>query len=211
MLKENEIYLGDCLDLMKELPDKSIDCVITDPPYGIARFGNRVELSNRTDSTAHINKWDIKPTQECFNEIFRISKTAIIWGMNNFTLPQTEYFIVWDKMQTVDNFASAELAWTNIKQPAKVYRYSIHQEMKNRQAMGGKLHPTQKPISLMKWILQNYTNENDLILDPFLGSGTTAIACADLKRRYIGIEKEPKYYEIAKKRIADFNMQVKLF
>ena len=119
-----------------------------------------IELSCQIDfvKKQKINKWDIKPTQEYFDELFRVSKNQIIWGANNFTLPNTEYFIIWDKQQTVDNFASAEYAWTNCKMPAKVFRYSIHKVMSDGKAEGGKIHPTQKPIALSQ--MQNPQNSS---------------------------------------------------
>ena len=116
----------DNMDLMARYEDNYFDLAIVDPPYGIARFGNRVELSNRLCKSAKLNEWDIKPSPEYFKELFRVSKNQIVWGANNFTLPESEYFLIWDKHQTVDNFASAEYAWTNCKKPAKVFRYSIH-------------------------------------------------------------------------------------
>ena len=127
-----EFIKGDCVKHMKDMPDNYAELAIVDPPYGIARFGNRVELNNSLCNTAKLNKWDIKPNKEYFDELFRVSKFQIIWGGNNFTLPNTEYFIIWDKQQTVDNFASAEYAWTNIKKPAQIFHYSIHKCMSDR-------------------------------------------------------------------------------
>ena len=210
----NQIINADCLDILKELPDKCIDLVLTDPPYGIGRFGNRVEISNRIDCTAKINKWDKKPNQELFNEIFRVSKNQIIFGANNFTLPESEYFLVWNKMQTVDNFASAELAYTNMKIPAKVFNYSIHQVMQDRKKQGGKSHPTEKPVKLMEWCIllaDKFIDKNGIILDCFSGSGTTAIACHNLKRRFICIEKDKDYYKASVERLKDAQSQLKLF
>ena len=214
MLEVNKIYNADCLDILKELPDKCIDLVLTDPPYGIGRFGNRVEISNRIDCTAKINKWDKKPNQELFNEIFRVSKNQIIFGANNFTLPESEYFLVWNKMQTVDNFASAELAYTNMKIPAKVFNYSIHQVMQDRKKQGGKSHPTEKPVKLMEWCIllaDKFIDKNGIILDCFSGSGTTAIACHNLKRRFICIEKDYDYWKASVERLKDAQSQLKLF
>ena len=201
----------DCMVGMKQFPDKYFDLAIVDPPYGIARFGNRVELSNRICKEAKINKWDIKPTQEYFDELFRVSKNQIIWGANNFTLPNTEYFIIWDKEQTVDNFASAEYAWTNCKMPAKVFRYSIHKVMQERKQDGGKIHPTQKPIALYKWLLKNYAKKGDKILDTHVGSASSLIACYQMNFDYIGFEIDKDYYEKALKRMADEMAQISLF
>jgi site-specific DNA-methyltransferase (adenine-specific) len=211
MLELNKLYNMDCMEGMKQFPDKYFGLAIVDPPYGIARFGNRVELSNRICKEAKINKWDIKPTQEYFDELFRVSKNQIIWGANNFTLPNTEYFIIWDKEQTVDNFASAEYAWTNCKIPAKVFRYSIHKVMQERKQDGGKIHPTQKPIALYKWLLKNYAKKGDIILDTHVGSASSLIACYQMNFDYIGFEIDKEYFEKAQKRMADEMAQISLF
>jgi site-specific DNA-methyltransferase (adenine-specific) len=211
-LSDKITYLnGDCMDYMKTMPDNYADLCIVDPPYGIARFGNRVEVSNRICKEAKINRWDIKPPKEYFTELFRISKYQIIWGANNFTLPETEYFIVWDKQQTVDNFASAEYAWTNCKMPAKVFRYAIHKEMIERKEHGGKIHPTQKPVKLYKWLLHNYAKQGDLILDTHVGSASSLIACYDMGFDAVGFELDKDYYEASKKRLNDFMAQGRLF
>jgi site-specific DNA-methyltransferase (adenine-specific) len=196
---------------MKQFPDKYFELAIVDPPYGIARFGNRVELSNRIYKETKINKWDIKPTQEYFDELFRVSQKQIIWGANNFTLPETEYFIVWDKWQTVDNFASAEYAWTNIKMPAKVFRYAIHKEMAERKGEGGKIHPTQKPVKLYEWLLANYAKPGDKILDTHVGSASSLIACYNMGFEYIGFEIDKDYYEAAQERMRIHMQQQTIF
>lgn len=141
------------MQLMARYPDGYFDLAIVDPPYGISRFGSRVELKKDLKE-GKIRNWDVAPDEDYFNELFRISKFQIIWGANNFSLPPTEYFIVWDKNQSVDNFASAEYAWTNIKMPAKIFHYSIHKTISDRKSEGGKIHPTQKPIPLYKWLLK---------------------------------------------------------
>lgn len=211
---ENKILNMDCIDFLKNCPDNYFNLVLTDPPYGIGRFGNRVEISNRIDCTAKINKWDKKPNQELFNEIFRVSKNQIIFGANNFTLPESEYFLVWNKMQTVDNFASAELAYTNMKIPAKVFNYSIHQVMQDRKKQGGKSHPTEKPVKLMEWCIllaDKFIDKNGIILDCFSGSGTTAIACHNLKRRFICVEKDYDYWKASCERLENAQAQLRLF
>lgn len=207
--KLNNFYNEDCLEAMKEIPDNYFDLAIVDPPYGI--FGNKAKSSNRIDKNGKINKWDIKPTQEYFDELFRVSKNQIIWGANNFTLPNTEYFIIWDKQQTVDNFASVEYAWTNCKVPAKVFRYSIHKVMSDRKAEGGKIHPTQKPVALYHWLLNNYAKQGDKILDTYVGSASSLIACHDLGFDYMGFELDKDYYEQATKRLEQHKSQMNLF
>jgi len=201
----------DNMELMARYPDKYFDLAIVDPPYGIARFGNRVELSNRLCKSAKLNEWDIKPSEEYFNELFRISKFQIIWGANNFILPTTEYFLIWNKKQTVENFASAEYAWTNIKKPAQIFDYSIHKTMADRKEEGGKIHPTQKPVALYKWILDKYAKENDKILDTHLGSGSIAIACHDYGFELTACELDKEYYDKSIQRIKDHVAQQRLF
>ena len=206
-----KLYNQDCLPAMKEMPDNAFDLAIVDPPYGIARFGNRVELSNRLCKTAKLNEWDVKPSKEYFDGLFRVSKKQIIWGANNFTLPASEYFIVWDKQQTVDNFASAEYAWTNYRMPAKVFHYSIHKEMAYRKEHGGKIHPTQKPVALYKYLLTNYAKPGQSILDTHLGSGSIAIACHDYGYDLTAYEIDKEYFEAATERIERHKAQGQLF
>jgi site-specific DNA-methyltransferase (adenine-specific) len=201
----------DCMELMARYPDNHFELAIVDPPYGIARFGNRVELSNRISNNAKLNTWDIKPPLEYFIELFRISKFQIIWGANNFNLPTTEYFIIWDKEQSVDNFASAEYAWTNIKKPAKIYKYSIHKVIAQRKSDGGKIHPTQKPVKLYEWLLMNYAKEGDKILDTHLGSGSSRIAAYNLGFDFTACELDTEYFEAQEKRFQQHIAQQRLF
>jgi len=195
------LYLGDCLEILPTL--EGVDAVVTDPPYGIKRFERGSLRFDKKSEYPNGIGWDKKPSSALFDAVLKIGAEHIIWGANNFTLPESEYFLVWDKHQTVPNFASAELAYTDIKIPAKVFRYSIH---KHNQIE--KNHPTQKPVPLMEWCV-NFTAGT--VLDPFMGSGTTGVACANLGRKFIGIEIEPKYFEIACKRISDAYKQPRLF
>ena len=206
-----QITNEDNMELMARYEDSHFDLAIVDPPYGIARFGNRVELSNRLCKSAKLNEWDVKPSPEYFKELFRISKNLIIWGANNFTLPESEYFLIWDKHQTVDNFASAEYAWTNCKKPSKVFRYSIHKTMADRKAEGGKIHPTQKPVKLYEWLLMNYAKEGDKILDTHLGSGSIALACHNLGYDLTACELDKEYYDAAMKRLKEHQQQLTMF
>jgi site-specific DNA-methyltransferase (adenine-specific) len=203
----------DNMELMARYPDKHFELAIVDPPYGIARFGNRVELSNRLCKSAKLNEWDIKPNQEYFDELFRVSKNQIVWGANNFIMPPSEYFCVWNKKQTVDNFATAEYAWVSmgLKKPAQIFDYSIHKTMADRKEEGGKIHPTQKPVALYKWILDKYAKQGDKILDTHLGSGSIAIACHDYGFDLTACELDTDYYNSAMKRIKQHTNQQKLF
>ena len=213
MKAKSEVYNMDCIEGMKKYPDNYFELAIVDPPYGIARFGNRVELSNRLCKDAKLNKWDVKPNQDYFDELFRISNNQIIWGANNFVLPPTEYFCIWDKKQTVDNFASAEYAWVSmgLKKPAKIFEYSIHKTMADRKENGGKIHPTQKPVKLYKWLLTNYAKEGDKILDTHLGSGSSRIAAYDLGFEFTGFELDEDYFKASDKRFKQHTDQLTLF
>lgn len=211
MLKENEIYLGDCLDIMRNIPDKSIDLVLTDPPYG--NKNDAINIKNCSSHKAnrelykHV-KWNNKIEQIYFDELFRISKNQIIFGANHYNIDGN--YIIWDKGQTL--FGKEEKAFCSFIKNDKIYKYlwngMIQEDMKNKQI---RKHPTEKPIQLLVKILQDFSSENDLIFDGFAGSGTTALACIELNRRFICVEKDEDYYNIAKKRIEDAKSQLRLF
>lgn len=201
----NKIIHADCMDILKQLPDKCVDLVLTDPPYGIGnkfRGGTNSKLNKFNNI---VNKgWDNVPSNEYFNEILRVSKNQIIWGGNYFNLAPTRCFLIWDKMISFDfSLAMAEYAWTSFDKLAKIYK--MPSEKKFRE------HPTQKPLKLFEMILRDYSNENDLILDCFSGSGTTAVACHNLKRRFICIEKDEDYYKASVERLENAQAQQKLF
>ena len=197
------LYLGDCMDILPTL-DK-VDAVITDPPYGIKRFEKGSLRFDKTGEYKNGIAWDKAPEKAFFDLLLSKGENSIIWGANNFELPTSEYFLVWDKQQTVSNFASAELAYTNIKIPAKVFRFSIHQHNQIE-----KDHPTQKPVDLMVWCI-DFVPKAESILDPFMGSGTTGVAAIQMGRKFIGIEREPKYFDIACQRIEQAAAQPRLF
>ncbi len=197
------------MELMARYPDNYFELAIVDPPYGLERLqkgslrlgGIKGNYKNKID-------WDKKPDNKYFKELFRISKNQIIFGANNFTLPPTEYFLIWDKAQSVDNFATAEYAWVSmgLKKPAKIYRYSIH---KHNQI--DKIHPTQKPISLYEWILMNYAKNGDKILDTHLGSGGSRIAAYNLGFDFTACELDTEYFDAQEKRFKQHIAQQRLF
>jgi len=193
-----QLYLGDCLDIMRTIPDKSVDAVITDPPYGIGIASNPFRQKfNKKD-------WDSKPaSSEMISEIQRVSRYQIIWGGNYFELQPSKGFIVWDKCQPV-SFSSSmcEQAWTNHNKPAKLFRMDVKSYHKE--------HPTQKPVDLIKFCIAYLPDEVMTILDPFMGSGTTGVACVQTGRNFIGIEIDPTYYAIAERRIAEAQQQPRL-
>jgi site-specific DNA-methyltransferase (adenine-specific) len=197
------------MDMMREFPDKHFDLAIVDPPYGIkelSKRNNRNERSKYRRSMERMiqgsNEWNCKtPDDAYFSELFRISKEQIVWGANNFQLPPSEYFCVWDKQQTVPNFASAEYAWVSMnawRKPAKVFRYQIHGAASDD---GQKIHPTQKPVKLYDWLLRNYAKPDDKILDTHLGSGSIAIACHYAGHHLTACELDADYYAAACERI----------
>ena len=206
-MSEVTLYLGDCLDVMKGMPDKSVDAVITDPPYGIARVwkgGSSHGWGVARLATPKRNGWDDKPpSKETFDEIFRISKNQVIWGGNYFSLPISRCWLVWNKPERGFSLSEAELAWTSRDAPIRVFDY--------RRSDPGREHPTQKPLSLMTWCVLNFTESGDTVLDPFMGSGTTGVACVQTGRNFIGIEIDPTYYAIAERRIREAQQQPTLW
>lgn len=207
-MSDVRLMLGDCLDTMKGMADKSVDLVLTDPPYGIAKVWKGGFSSKHGWGKAGIqkdvrNEWDAEiPKQEVFDAMLSIGKTVVIWGGNYFPLPISRGWLVWVKPERNFTMSEAELAWTNVDMPMRVKEY--------RRSDPGRLHPTQKPLGLMKWVIQNNTSEGDTVLDPFMGSGTTGVACVELGRNFIGCEVNPDYFAIAEKRIEQARAQMVL-
>lgn len=208
-----KIILGDCLEVMRQFPDKYFDLVLTDPPYGINAFkdGKMGGVSPQHDMkwSKPVNtvypkvEWDNRiPSKEIFAEIFRISKNQIVFGGNYFVeyLYNSPCWIIWDKTgeMTPNNFADCEIAWTSFKTPVKKVLHKSKGFV--RDEIEPRIHPTQKPQNVMKWCLENYSKEGDKILDPFAGSCTTLIAAKQLGRECICIEKEEQYVNICKER-----------
>ena len=195
------------------MPDKCIDLVLTDPPYGIrvinANYQNKT--TKRGQSKAHkrnyeLSSWDDTiPSKEIFEQIIRVSKNQIIFGGNYFVeyLKNSSCWLVWDKDNGENFFADCELAWTSFNTAVRKFKFKWNGMLQEYMGRGKeeRFHPTQKPIELMSWILQNYSEEGMTILDPFLGSGTTALACKKLKRNYIGVEISDYYCKVADERL----------
>ena len=208
-----KIYIENCdnMELMARYPDDYFDLAIVDPPYGLERFkasdgGNSKKIKSFGDKDKNWN--NVRPSKEYWEQLFRVSKNQIVWGANNFQMPPSEYFLVWNKKQTVDNFASAEYAWVSmgLKTPAKIFDYGIHKHNHT-----DKIHPTQKPIDLYKFILDKYAKQGDKILDTHLGSGSIAIACHDYGFELTCCELDVDYYNKAVERIKNHVSQLKLF
>lgn len=200
MLELNKIYNMDCMEAMKQIPDKYFDLCIVDPPYGIGISDNPVRQMHKKKS------WDKSiPDKLYFKELFRVSQNQIIWGGNYFNLPPTQNYIIWNKVQPMDfSLAMCELAWCSIQRPIKMFTYSVLAE-KN------KIHPTQKPVALYTWLLQNYAKKGDKILDTHLGSGSSIIACNRLGFEYMAFELDKEYYDKAIERIEKEKSQVSMF
>lgn len=194
------LYLGDCMDILPTLP--KVDAVITDPPYGIGiTKSNRLAISRGMGGMA----WDDEtPPPELINGVVAQSTKSILWGGNYFDLPPAKCVLVWDKQNDGRDFADIEMAWTNLDAVARIFR------MRPMNMDGGKVHPTQKPIALMKWCIEQ-TGRPQVILDPFMGSGTTGVAAVQMGRKFIGVEREPKYFDIACKRIEDAQRMQDMF
>ena len=188
---------ADCRDVLPTLG--KVDAVLTDPPYGIG-----INKSNRLSvSRGHGGEtWDDKPAD--ISWLLPMDVPAIVWGGNYFPLPPTRAPLVWDKDNAGRDFADLELAWTNLDMVARRI------VMRPMNMDGGKEHPTQKPIRVMEWCL-GFVPSAAVTLDPFMGSGTTGVACANLGRKFIGIEIEPKYFDIACRRIEQAYKQPRLF
>jgi site-specific DNA-methyltransferase (adenine-specific) len=199
------LFNGDCLDVMRNLKDKEINLVLTDPPYGLSydkaaakRSGKQYGKAAAQATKFHSTNWDILPDQKIFNELLRISKNQIIFGAEHLCLmlPKSRGWIVWDKNTGKNNFSDCELAWTSFDKPMRKFFYTwsgmIQQNMADKEV---RIHPTQKPTGLMNWCILNNSKENDLIFDGFLGSGTTAISSIRTKRRLIGCELDNEYFD----------------
>ena len=205
------LYLASCeevLPLLLALPHEPSQagmvgstegfCLVTDPPYGIGIAANPVRQKHEKLD------WDAAPpSDELIAQCIAMTSKAIIWGGNYFHLPPCQRVLVWDKLQPADfSLAMLEMAWTNLGGPAKMFRKSVTSYEKQ--------HPTQKPVELMKWCV-GFLPDSQTILDPFMGSGTTGVAAVQMGRHFIGIEREPKYFDIAARRIEDAQRQGDLF
>ena len=203
------LYLGDCREILPTLP--KVDSVITDPPYGIGEASGK----NATRGNLAVAKdfgndsWDDAPiSDELILAVREAGKWACIFGGNYYSLPPARCWLVWDKENGSNDFADCELAWTNFPKAVRRIRYMWNGMIRANGEMRGD-HPTQKPVGVMAWAI-NHAPAAQSVLDPFMGSGTTGVACANLGREFIGIEREPKYFDIACRRIGDAQRQQRL-
>lgn len=214
-----QLYLGDCMDILPTLG--KVDAVVTDPPYGIgadaaqkAAADSRINapLGSKTGrgwKDYGVTNWDSdRPSKQLFDLCIEKSNNQIIWGGNYFTdyLPPSMQWLIWDKGQRDFSLADFEMAWSSQKRAARIFDYA-----RGKALQDGREHPTQKPIELMRWCIEKLPKDTQTILDPFMGSGTAGVACAKMGRKFIGIELEPKYFDIACKRIEEAYKQPDLF
>jgi len=208
IIGDQTLILGDCREVMPTLG--GFDACVTDPPYGID-YGKLIQSCSKKHGWSCIgagDDWDKKrPEKKIFSLILDITKKQIIWGGNYFTdyLPPTMQWLVWDKGQRNFSLADCEFAWSSQNKAARIFDYPRGLAVKD-----GKQHPTQKPLEVMRWCL-GFVPDAETILDPFMGSGTTLVACQQLGRKGTGIELSEKYFDIACKRVEQAAAQPRLF
>lgn len=229
MLELNKLYNMDCMDGMKQFPDKYFDLAIVDPPYGIGENGDKAKsrgkrigfLQSKSNAKCYAKSYesfagdDINPPEkEYFDELMRVSKNQIIWGANHFIsrIPiDSHCWIVWDKRNGDTDFADCELAWTSFKTAVRIFRFKwngmLQEDMKNKEI---RIHPTQKPVALYKWLLGKYAQQGDKILDTHAGSASSLVACYDEGFEFVGFELSEHYYKLANDRLQDQMQQLKL-
>lgn len=210
----NIAYNIDCMEFMKTLPDKYFDLAIVDPPYGIG--ANKMQLGNgKRKIYRGKDDWDKEPpSEEYFKELFRVSKNQVIWGANHFISNiaiDSSCWIFWDKGTGDNDFADGELAWTSFKTTVrKFFKSWVGANAKERDEKD-RMHPTQKPIALYEWLLNNYAKQGDKILDTHLGSGSSRIAAYNLGFDFVGCEIDEDYFKAQEERFARHTAQGNLF
>lgn len=197
------------MEVLRTLPDKCVDLVLTDPPYGIGMDSTKGCYHTRKDLSAIVKKdWDSAPIgSDVLAELQRVSRHQIIWGGNYYGL-KGKSWLVWDKGEgfTGRSYAELEMAWTSHDRPARIFKY----DPLASGAYHGKIHPTQKPLALWEWCMREFSAPGDIILDPFSGSGTTAIAAHRLGRRFICVEKDAEYHAASVERLHRERQQLQL-
>lgn len=187
-----QLFCGDCLEIMPTI--SKVDAVVTDPPYGLGKKWTGGTWFTKGVYENDNIEWDFEAKQEWIEAMLSLDIPAVIWGGNYFIMPASRCWLSWEKNDNMPTMADFELAWTNLDRPSK--RFIARRNGWERR------HPTEKPLALMEWCL-SFLPDAVTILDPFMGSGTTGVACVNLGRNFIGIEKDPQYFEIAKERIAE--------
>ena len=193
------LYLGDCLEILPTL-DK-VDCVVTDPPYGVGENANRIASRTKLAKTIDYGSfdWDAKPaSKELINATVAAGSEVIIFGGNYFHLPPSRCWLIWDK-ENSGNFADAEVAWTNINGSVRLIRHMWNGMLRASENKHPRVHPTQKPVHVMEWVIGQCKKKPKTILDNFMGSGTTGVAAVQLGRKFLGFEINQEYCDLANK------------
>lgn len=210
------LYLGDCREILPTLG--KFDAVVTDPPYGLnvanvmaKQSGSKYGKAAAPKSNYEAFDWDSSPIDtELLNLVIGCADNSIIFGGNYFEVPPARCWLIWDKQNGGNAFADAEIAWTNLDKPVRIKRHLWNGMLrKGGEAREG--HPTQKPLEVMRWCIGHLPDDAQLIIDPFMGSGTTGVASVKMGRQFTGIELEPKYFDIACRRISEAMKQPDLF
>lgn len=201
----NQIIQGDCLEVMKDWPDNCVDLVLTDPPYGIGENNqqnlSREKLAPCTDYGEY--KWDTsRVSRHHIDAVRRVSCHQVIFGGNYYGIGPASCYIIWNKDNGQNDFADCELAWTSFRSAVRMVTYRWNGMLQEPgHPKEHRVHPTQKPLPVMEWIVDRYSSSVNLILDPFCGSGTTCVAAKKLGRNYIGIDISPEYCQVARERL----------
>ena len=223
----NSFICGDCMDYLSKFPDKYFELAIVDPPYfsGPEKrnyYGRKISPIGVKRIYLPSSNWEI-PNKEYFDELIRISKNQIIWGCNYFDYQFGPGRIIWDKCNAGSDFSDCEIAYCSLHDSVRLFRYMWNGMLQGKSIFEGwiqqgnkklnekRIHPTQKPIALYKWLLTKYAMPGDKILDTHVGSASSLIACHDLGFYYIGFEKDKYYYEAAIKRLNEHKAQVNIF
>ena len=204
------LYCGDCREVLPTLP--KVDLILTDPPYGIGEAAGKNKSRGKLAVAKDYgnDEWDNEPIDdELLGLTIAAGTNAIIFGGNYFNVPPSPCWLVWDKENGASDFADCELAWTNLQKAVRLKRFMWNGMLRANNEQRGD-HPTQKPIGVMRWCIDQAGNPHT-ILDPFMGSGTTGVAAVQMGRRFIGIEREPKYFDVACRRIEDAQRMTDMF
>lgn len=228
MFELNKLYNIDCMEGMKLIPDKYFDLAIVDPPYFTGPnkrkfYGRNVnKLKIRRKNYEPIESWDI-PSKEYFEELKRVSKNQIVWGINYFDYYLGPGLIIWDKVNGESTFSDCEVAYCSMHNKTKMFRYMWNGMMQGKSISEGhimqgdksrnevRIHPTQKPVNLYKWILLNYAKQGDKILDTHVGSASSLVACYEMGYEFLGFEKDKNMFHLANKRLIDVMNQINFF
>ena len=202
---KSEVYNCDCMELMAKYPDGYFELAIVDPPY---RDTNAPTKDMRINGS--MKSLDGRPSKEYFNELLRVSKNQIIWGANNFQLPQFKGFVVWKKKTISENFTMSMCEIASISENLGTTSKWIEIAPQGT-SKDPRIHPTQKPVALYKWLLDNYAKKGDKIFDTHLGSGSSRIACHDFKFDFVGCELDKEYFDAMEDRFKKHTSQISIF